>query len=138
MMSDTTLAAKSNKLQKALEEAITQAELFTKGEMLEAQKRKIREFLQSSEYVELKSAVGALSFYKSYLNDSNLKEIKNVTYFAAITDAFLKVLEAHQIVPTEGMITKLLECASYQKWQEIKGDAWGRNVEDKKVSGMRF
>lgn len=126
MMSDATLATKTGMLKKALEDAVNEAQQFANGEILAAQKRTIHEFLQSSEYLELQKATEALRFYKSYLNDSHLTEIKSITYFATVTDAFLKVLEAHKIAPTEAIIAKLLECASYQKWQEIKGDAWGK------------
>lgn len=126
MMSDATLATKTGMLKKALEDAVNEAQQFTSGEILAKQKRTIYEFLQSSEYLELQKAAEALRFYKTYLNDSSLTEVKNITYLATVTDAFLKVLEAHKITPTEEMITKLLECASYQKWQEIKSDAWGK------------
>ena len=50
----------------------------------------------------------------------------NACGLAQATDSFLTVLEQHKIQPTEAMITKLLECASYQRWQEIKAEAWGK------------
>ena len=52
----------------------------------------------------------------------------DVMFLAGCVDEILTVLEKHKYVgSTDGIIMKTLECASYQKWQETKAEAWGRN-----------
>lgn len=57
----------------------------------------------------------------------NYKQNQDVMFLSSVVDDVLTVLEKHNVTPTEAMITKVLECASYQKWQEIKGESWGKN-----------
>ena len=126
-MSDATLARKTNELKESLEFTVSFVEKFLNGEQMKKFKEEVDKVIKSKEYNDISTATQGLKYYYSLVSDKDLKRLIDMTYLAGVADSFLSVLEQHKIEPTEAIICKMLECASYQKWQEIKGEAWGKN-----------
>lgn len=58
----------------------------------------------------------------------NYKQNQDVMFLSSVVDEVLTVLEKHKFIgSTEQIIFETLKCASYQKWQETKAEAWGKN-----------
>jgi len=58
----------------------------------------------------------------------NYKQNQDVMFLSSVVDEVLTVLEKHKFVgSTTDIIIETLKCASYQKWQETKAEAWGKN-----------
>lgn len=48
-------------------------------------------------------------------------------FLAACVDNMLQVLKNHDYIGSpESIVVATIECASYQMWQKIKADAWGK------------
>lgn len=48
---------------------------------------------------------------------TELRAYDTAGYYADIADRFITVLETHKVTATPELIMKVLECASYTKWQ---------------------
>ncbi len=131
MATINTVYNKESEIKKDLEEIMKQVNEYNvtaKALLSVVKDEQPSEIIQVAMDCMTRHADKQIDRVKSAFTESN----KEALYFAACVDNVLGVLVKHGLEPgthvnyTE-VINKTLECASYQKWQEIKKEAWGRN-----------
>ena len=104
--------------------------------------QKINDYKKFAQELEKSLQGGSIGFVENYANqlrsitDDELGRFwvrlsqanPDAMFLAACVDNMLNVLERHKVDKNkEAVIIATINCASYQMWQKIKADAWGKN-----------